>query len=186
MSNILFINACVRPNSRTKELAEYVLKKLSGNIQTVNLYDIGISPITLEDIEKRDGGDFSSKQFDFARQFAAADTIVIAAPYWDLLFPSVLRTYLENVCVSGITFKYSQNGMPIGLCNAKKLYYVTTAGGFIGENNYGFYYVKALSEKLFGISEVDCITAEGLDIITNNVDNIMKEAKQKVDKDYEK
>ena len=89
--------------------------------------------------------------FCYARQFADADTVVIAAPYWDLLFPAVLRIYLENITVCGITFRYSEKGIPESLCNAEKLCYVTTSGGFIGENNFGFDYVKALSSGFFGM-----------------------------------
>ena len=33
---------------------------------------------------------------DYARQFARADQILIAAPCWDLSFPAVLRAYLER------------------------------------------------------------------------------------------
>ena len=53
------------------------------------------------------------------KQFAAADVIVIAAPYWDLMFPAVLKTYLENITVTGITFCYSDQGRPQSMCKAK-------------------------------------------------------------------
>ncbi len=58
----------------------------------------------------------ASRQFDdpyfrYARQFAGADEIVIAAPYWDLSFPSVLKVYLEHICITGITFQYTPEGM---------------------------------------------------------------------------
>ena len=36
--------------------------------------------------------------------------IVIAAPYWDLSFPAVLKTYLEQINVLGVTFDYSDDG----------------------------------------------------------------------------
>ena len=35
--NILYINACVRKNSRTNELAQFALNKLAGNIEEINL-----------------------------------------------------------------------------------------------------------------------------------------------------
>ena len=169
MKEILFINACVRPQSRTLELAKSLLEKTEGEIQRLDLYDTQLSPLDAQGIVFREQAskeqDFSNEVFDLAKQFANADTIVIAAPYWDLLFPAVLRTYLEAVCVSGLTFRYTQEGRPLGLCKAKKAYYVTTAGGFIGENNFGFMYVKALFQQLFGIEQVEFISKEGLDII---------------------
>lgn len=169
MKEVLFINACVRPQSRTLELALSLLEKTEGEIQRLDLYDTQLSPLDAQGIIFREQSakeqDFSNEVFDLAKQFAKADTIVIAAPYWDLLFPAVLRTYLETVCVSGLTFRYTQEGRPLGLCKAKKAYYVTTAGGFIGENNFGFMYVKALFQQLFGIEQVEFISKEGLDII---------------------
>ena len=184
MSEVLFVNACVRPESRTLELAQHLLSKIEGNHQRVDLYDVKLSPLDAKGMELRheaaEAGDFSSEEFDFAKQFASADVIVIAAPYWDLLFPAVLRTYFEAVCVAGLTFRYSEKGAPVGLCNAKQIYYVTTAGGFIGENNLGFNYVKTLSQQLFGIDNISFISAEGLDINPSAVKEILEKAKEKI------
>ena len=169
MEDVLFINACARPESRTLDLAQSLLEKINGDVQRLDLYDAQLSPLDAQGIVFREQAgkaqDFSNEVFDFAKQFAKVDTIVVAAPYWDLLFPAILRTYLETVCVTGLTFRYSEEGCPLGLCKAKKAYYVTTAGGFIGENNFGFMYVKALFQQLFGIEQVEFISKEGLDII---------------------
>ena len=86
----LYINACVRADSRTKKLAEALLTKLSDEIMEVKLEDIDF-PVTDEKfLGKRDSliqqGRFDDDSFELARQFAGADTIVIAAPYWDLSF----------------------------------------------------------------------------------------------------
>ena len=43
--NILYINACVRKESRTNELAQYTLSKLQGNIEEINLDFEKISPL---------------------------------------------------------------------------------------------------------------------------------------------
>ena len=190
MSEVLFVNACVRPESRTLELAQHLIKKIKGNYKRVDLYDANLSPLDAKGMEGRhkaaENGDFSAEEFNLAKQFAAADTIIIAAPYWDLMFPAVLRMYFEAVCVAGLTFRYSEKGAPVGLCNAKQVYYVTTAGGFIGENNLGFNYVKALSQQLFGIDKVDCISAEGLDINPSAAQEILEKAKNKLEANYEK
>ena len=181
MDKILYVNACVREGSRTNELAQHLLSTLNGQTEWVNLYEENIRPLDAELLAKRDELLKSGKTDDdflkLARQFASADTIVIAAPYWDLLFPAVLRVYLENITVCGITFRYSDKGIPVGLCKAKKLYYVTTSGGFIAENNLGFDYVKALASTLFGIDDVKFFSAEGLDIYGADVDAIMQNAK---------
>ena len=119
MNRILFVNACVRCGSRTHELAKEVLCKLSGEVEEVNLYETSLAPLDLKGMEKRDvacsGQDFSDPAFDLAKQFASADRIVVAAPYWDMMFPAVVKTYLENVTVCGLTFRYSEKGIPEGM-----------------------------------------------------------------------
>ena len=177
---ILFINACVRHNSRTAELSRHLLNRLDGEITEVNLYKEGLLPLYNEGIEKRALHDVSGREFEYAKQFASADTIVIAAPFWDLSFPAVLKLYFENVTVSGITFEYSEKGRPVGKCRAKKLYYITTSGGYIGNNNFGFDYVKALAENFFGINDISFYSAEGLDVIGADIEGIMAEAKKKI------
>lgn len=182
MENILYINACCRENSRTKELARHLLGSLSGNINSLDLYEKNICSLDAQLLSKRDDllkkGMTDDEMFSLAKQFASADTIIIAAPYWDLMFPSVLKVYLENITVCGITFYYSDKGIPQSLCKAKSLYYVTTSGGYIGENNFGFDYIRALATGFFGIGDVRCFSAEGLDIYGADVDGIMHKAKE--------
>ena len=184
MDKILFINACIRPCSRTLELVETLLQKLKGDVQEIKLYETHLPALDLNGMEKRNravqSNDFSDSLFAAAKQFAAADIIVIAAPYWDLMFPAVLKTYLENITVSGITFRYSDQGRPESLCKAKALHYVTTSGGFIGQNDFGFSYVKALAQNFFEINEVNRYAAEGLDIFGADVDAIIRKAKAEI------
>lgn len=180
MNKILFVNACVRPDSRTYRLAQGLLGQLSGTVEEINLEQAHIEPLNWKTLQERDAGvnanDFSSPVFQYAKQFAEADEIVIAAPYWDLAFPSTVRIYLEAVTVTGLTFKYAPEGYPIGLCKARKLHYVTTSGGAIGDLNFGFDYIKALAEKFYGIEEALCYKAENMDIRGNDAEAILKEA----------
>ncbi|MEG2720898.1 MAG: NAD(P)H-dependent oxidoreductase, partial [Oscillospiraceae bacterium] len=139
-----------------------------------------IVPLNLESLQKRDvyveNKNFTDSMFQYAKQFMEADKIVIAAPYWDLSFPSAVRVYFEAVTISGLSFKYSPNGCAIGLCNAKKIIYVTTSGGAIKEFNFGFEYIKALAKTFYGIPEVLCFKAENLDIVGADVEKIMEKA----------
>ena len=181
MANILFINACVRENSRTLELANHVLSKLNGNVEEVKLFDMNVLPLDKKGLEIRENAaatkDYKSSAFALAKQFANAEIIVVGAPYWDLMFPAVLKNYFENVTVSGLTFSYGEDGRPKGLCKGKKLIYVTTAGGPI-IYNFGYDYVAALAKKFYGISDVNLVKAEGLDIYGANVQKILEEAKK--------
>ena len=180
MSENLLINACTRENSRTLELAKYVLDMLGGEAEEVRLYEVDLSPLDAEGIKMRDAAfeakDFSDGRFDLAKQFAAAKTIVVAAPYWDQMFPAILKTYFEAVTVNGLTFAYTEKGIPTGLCGAERLIYVMTSGGPIVKN-FGYEYTCALAQSFYGIRDVRCISAEGLDIHGADVDAIMRSAK---------
>ena len=184
MGKILFVNACVRENSRTLDIAKIVLEKLNNAYTEVNLQKTDLKPLNRESLDIREKlilqDDFSDTMFSLAKDFAAADEIVIAAPYWDLAFPALLKIYLEQITVSGITFRYAK-GVPQGLCRAKRLIYVTTAGGSIYDN-FGFEYVKALAQKLYGIGEVLFFKAENLDIDGNDVNDILRRAKSDAEK----
>ena len=173
----LFVNCCPRDSSRTERLARKLLDKL-GEFEEINPEREGLVPLDNERLNYRtallEKGDLSDDIFKYAKQFAAADTIVIAAPFWDLSFPSILKIYIENIYVTGIVSKYDSDGTPKGLCKAKKLYYVTTAGGPYDER-FSFDYLKELAESFFGIGEAVLIKAEMLDIIGNNPEKILAE-----------
>ena len=181
---ILFINACVRKNSRTLRLAKSLLTRLDGEVKEVCLEKVTFPVVDEEFIVRRDAlknsGNYDDPMFDLGRDFAGADTIVIAAPYYDLSFPAMLKQYFEQINVVGLTFIHSESGTPEGLCQAKSLYYVTTAGGYIQSDEPGFGYVKALAETFYGIGEVYQIKAEGLDIEGADVEEILKSAEESI------
>lgn len=165
--NILFINACVRgKDSNTLKLCntalEGLLKKNPDAVVTeVDLEKERPQSLYPEDVILRDDyrhrKDFSHPIFDYAKQFAKADFILIGAPYWDLSFPSVFKIYIERICCVDITFAYSETGEPYSLCSAKKLLYVVTAGGPVAEGyNMGYDYVKRLSDMFFRVPDVRC------------------------------
>ena len=132
MKTILFVNACCRKNSRTKALAmHYLDQKKDCSLQIASIYKMNIQPLNEESLKKRDADIQNENYADYkyALQFANADEIVIAAPYWDASFPSQLKIYIENICVNGITFAYGQKGELIKKVKAESLTYITTAGG---------------------------------------------------------
>lgn len=193
MKKLLFIDACVnRGISRTEQLAQTLLKKMNQNgeyeIETLNLEDEDLKLFTGKESALRESltraGNFEGPLFTYAKQFAAADRIVVAAPYWDFSFPARMKCYLEQICVTGLTFTFSSKGIPGGLCHADSLHYVTTSGGSIGELNLGYEYLEKLCKVYYGINETVCYTAEGLDIEGNSVEEIMKEAEEKAVQKY--
>ena len=189
VKKILFVNASVRKSSRTELLARHLLEKLDGEIRELRLSEISFPAVDEAFLSKRDdlrhAQKYDDTMFDLANEFAQADEIVISAPYWDLSFPATLKQYLEQINVVGITFLYDKRGIPQGLCKAEHIYYVTTAGGSISNEEFGYGYVKALAEDFYGIRENALIKAEGLDIVGTDVSAIMNDALMKIDRMFE-
>ena len=176
--SILFVNACVRKNSRTLVLAKHILSNMSGEVIEVNLNQENIVPLNRELLEKRErlisGQNKNDPMFYYARQFAEADEIVIAAPFWDLSFPGILKAYMEQITVSGITFEYT-NGIPCGLCKAKSLTYITTSGGPIFAD-FGYEYIKTLAKNFYGINETKAYRAMNLDVDMIPAEELLEKA----------
>lgn len=174
MSELLFVDACVRgEKSRTRKLAEAFLTDYSRKhpdcvITRRDLCADRLQPQYPEVLAERDAlwaaGEWAHPVFEPARQFAAADRIVLAAPFWDLSFPAVLSIYLERISVADITFGYSEKGEMLGLCRAKKLLLITTRGGYYagGRLEMGTRRLEALC-SMYGIPELCCLDAEGMD-----------------------
>lgn len=193
MKKLLYIDACVnRDVSRTERLAQALLKVMNKDgeyeIETLCLEDENLKLFTGKESASRElltrAGNYEGPMFRYAKQFAAADRIVVAAPYWDFSFPARMKCYIEQICVTGLTFTFSSKGVPGGLCHADSLHYVTTSGGAIGDLNLGYQYLEKLCKIYYGIDKTVCYTAEGLDIEGNSVEEIMKASEEKAVQTY--
>ena len=194
MSELLFVNACVRgEKSRTLRLARRFLEEFSAthpaySITECNLCADRLQPQYPEILEERDAlwaaGRLDQPMFEPARQFAAAGKIVIAAPFWDLNFPAILKIYLERISVTDITFGYDEKGAMKGLCRADKLLLITTRGGNYSEDlawmEMGARQLEALC-AMYGIPSFQCLCAEGLDDVRNDKAALLAEAEARAE-----
>ena len=192
MENLLFINACVRgERSRTLKLARRFLEGYQkAHPDTVitqrDLCAQRLQPQYPEVLAERDelwsAGRLDQPMFEPARQFAAADKIVVAAPFWDLCFPAVLKIYLERISVTDVTFGYDDQGAMVGLCRASKLLYVVTRGGnYAGTDlEMGTPMLRALC-TMYGIPELITLAAEGLDDVRQDKQALLDAALLRAD-----
>ena len=183
---VLLIDACPRPQgaSRSRSLGEAFLKALRERypelaLETLHLDEMRLMPLTGDTEARRsaliDGGRLDDPMFAPARSFASAELIVVCAPYWDFAFPASLKTLIEHVCVRTLSFTY-ENDRPVGLCRAEHLVYLTSAGGFIGQNNWGGDYLRAVTGQLLGVKQFHQISAEGLDVLNADTEAILADA----------
>ena len=186
MKKVLFVDCCIRRDeSRSKQLANHFLgelqKKGEYEIETLCLMDENLSYFSEGFFLQREAllaeGKLDHPRFRYAHQFAEADKIVIAAPFWDLSFPALLKVYIENLCVDSITFHTDEHGLH-GLCKADHMVFLTARGAFYTDSplEQGSRYLEQMA-GFFGIEKYDCVAAEGLDIGAWPVEELMDKAK---------
>ena len=156
----------MRAGSRTKRIATPIIDQLSRrySVETVdltkNIYPVADNK-TLED---RNQGILPEEHVALARRIAEADRIVIAAPFWDMSFPSALKVFFENMSLFGITFD-SNDKECYGLCKAEKVMYITSRGMDIATGDpleQATPYINALSH-LWGWGELTVVAAQNMD-----------------------
>lgn len=183
---LLFVDCCISQRgegSRTAALCRAFLdawqaRNPQGQVETVPLAELGLVPFDVEMLDRRDAL-FRARRFDdpvysLARQFAAADRILVGAPFWDLSFPAVLRIYIEHVSANGVTYHYDDAG-PHGDCRAEKLAFLTSGGDFEQSHSSGVEYWRRLC-GMYGIPRYDFVFAGGLDAAPEKAEAFLAEA----------
>lgn len=185
---LLFVDSCISQRgqaSRTRHLAEAFFAALrehcpQAEIETVSLEALDLRPLLPPALNQRDAlaaaGDFGGPIFGLARSFRSADRIVVAAPFWDLTFPALLRVYIEHISVCGLCYHYEADGCH-GDCRASRLLYLTTGGDFEKPGSLGVLYWRQLC-AMFGIPRFDYVFAGGLDVYPERAPEIMEAACQ--------
>ena len=174
MKKLLFVDCCIRGEvSRTRKLAEAFLSALPSGYDTerVDLGTADIFPLDRARYFARekllDEGKLGDPLFDYAKQLASADIVLIAAPFWDMGIPARLKTYFENVSIAGITFSCDEEGNFEGLCKAERMVLLTTRGMEIpdgSEMEQATPYLRAIC-KFFGIGGFETVSAWGMDVV---------------------
>lgn len=165
---LVFIDACVRQEqSRTWRIAGPIVDALRERYEITEYHlpqMADIVPLTPGSYGERTRGETPQWAVDCAKRIAQADRLVIAAPFWDMSFPAVLKAFIEQTSLFNITF--ADDGTKcVGLCSCQKVLYITTRGMDIPTGDpreQGSPYIKALS-SLWGLGEVVTLAASGMD-----------------------
>lgn len=168
---LVVINACVRQgDSRTLKIAEPVIGVLAERFETVR-YDLpemeGVVPLTPALFAARGAGDVPAWAAAAAREIASADRILIAAPFWDMSIPAVLKAFFEQTSLFDVTF--TDDGTTcVGLCRAPKVLFITTRGMDIPTGDareQATPYLRALG-TLWNFGELTTVAARNMDYVT--------------------
>ncbi|MHB9155291.1 MAG: FMN-dependent NADH-azoreductase [Endomicrobiales bacterium] len=186
MSKLLYVKANPKSNtaSRTFRISEKFMETYrqsypDDEIITLDLYKMGCQFLTEEVVTMHKPEPAFGREhpiLKYAYQFKEVDKYVVAAPMWNLSIPAILKAYIDYVVVAGITFKYTPEGA-VGLCQGKQAVYIVTRGGtYMGTGfEMGERYLRTIFGFL-GITDFSTVSAEGLDIVGNDVEAIVEKA----------
>ena len=185
MKTLLYVDACPRGDqSRTRMLAEAALARIGTalpalTIVTHRLTGMKLRPSDAAWLARKDALcdrlDWTDDRLRPAVEFQCADAVLIAAPNWDLSFPAVLKTWVENIWVRNLTFVY-RDDQPVGLARGKAALYITTSGSYLAGHDWGTGYIRDVMTTL-GIPAFDAVSAEGLDLASSNPEEILSGAR---------
>lgn len=148
----------------TLQIAAHIIKKLLERYVTTHLGELPMEPISSATYRDRSEGRIPNSAVECASTISAADRILIAASFWDMSFPAVLKTFFEHTSLFDITF--TDNGHSCeGLCRCEHMLYITTRGMDIPDGDsreQATPYLRAIS-ALWGLEDLTILSARYMD-----------------------
>jgi len=128
--------------------------------------------------EQQQVDDFSMALIE---ELKAADEVVVGLPMYNFGIPSQLKSWIDHVARAGITFRYTENG-PEGLLADKPVTVLAARGGLYAgtDNDTVTPYIK-LFFGFVGITSVDFVFAEGLNMGDDTKAKALDEAKAAIE-----
>lgn len=200
MSEVLYITSNPKSEKDSYSLKvgreflnAYKIKNPGDHLVEIDTFKVGI-PLIDKDVLKAwsrlaSGSSFGVlttdeqqkiKKIDkFTEQFIAADKYIFVTPMWNFTVPSMMKAYIDTMCIANKTFKYTENG-PEGLLKGKKAVHIQASGGIYSHGpskdfEMGNRYIKNICMFL-GIALVDSIFIEGIQADPNKEKEILKVA----------
>ena len=178
MATLLYIQSSIfQENGQSSQLAARFIDTLQTKQPDINVITRDVVADNLPHIDAAIAGAFFTPEADRSNEQQAiversdnliaevkkADYIVIGLPMYNYGIPSQLKAYFDQIARAGITFKYTENGA-VGLIEDKPVYLLTTRGGVHKDN--GDFEVPYVKEYLsfLGLTSVETIYAEGLNM----------------------
>lgn len=172
MKKLLFIDCCIKGDlSNTRKIALPLIEKLKDkyHLDILTINDLPLEVIDKDYIMRRENGYVPEHILKWANLIKECDRLVIAAPFWDMSFPSSLKLFIEHCSLFNVTFAVNESSC-YGLCQCEKVLYITTRGMDIKTNDPldgATPYINALS-KLWGLGEVEVLACSNMDYVSQD------------------
>ena len=189
--SILHIDSSARLiGSNTRIIGQYLVNTLNTLNTKVVHRDLAahpLPPVSAQDLMGVHG--LSDDQRDslhthlalsnqLIQELKDADTLVIGAPMYNFGIPASLKQWIDAICRTGVSFKYTDKG-PIGLLNIKRAFIITATGGTpVGSKmDFASGYLAHICHFI-GVEEVMHIDASGS---KGSPEQIIESGKQQID-----
>ena len=166
-----------------------LIDKGFSSIEKINLYDPSVHiPVMDKFMFNYEGEKLTEKeQYDKIRQkeilnqWKSADAVFVYMPLHNFNVVSKFKDYADNIVIVNETFKCEEESL-IGLDNSnKQITFVITSGGEFDKHiqytnlDFAVQYVRGIF-SVIGIDKVKILRVEGLDLVFNNKEQLVKKA----------
>lgn len=166
-----------------------LIEKGFSSIEKINLYDPSVHIPVMdkfmfnyegEKLTEKEQND-KIKQKEILNQWKSADAMFIYMPLHNFNVVSKFKDYVDNIVIVNETFKCEEESL-IGLDNSnKQITFVITSGGEFDKHiqyinlDFAVQYVRGIF-SVIGIDKVKVLRVEGLDLVFNNKEQLVKKA----------
>lgn len=200
MTTILHINSSVRSTgSISRQLSGEFVQKLQAAHQGARVVerDLAKDPVPhlseqmiaayFTPADQRSEAQAHTVQLSdsLVTELMAADIVVVGAPMYNFSVSSTLKAWIDHVARAGMTFKYNEQGQPVGLVQGKKFFVFTSRGGVYSSGpakalDFHETYLRGVLGFL-GISDVSFIHTEGVAMGEDAVNSAMTNSRNAMD-----
>ncbi|RDF09843.1 FMN-dependent NADH-azoreductase [Haemophilus paraphrohaemolyticus] len=190
MKNVLVIKSSILANnSQSSQLVDYLKSKITANITE---HDFGANPLPYYNLDAATGTrgepttEAQQKMLELSNQLIGevnnSDVLVFGVPMYNLGIPAQLKTYIDYLNRTGVTFRYTANG-PEGLITGKKAIVILAHGGIYKDSHADLakLYMQTVL-NFIGITEVEFVYAEGIGYGPEAVEKAQQSAKAELDR----
>lgn len=166
MSKVLYIKATPKSkeNSWTLKMSEAFIENYKKNnpndlVTELNLYNENFGYLSLEETQEMPLN-VENKVKKYSSQFIEYDKYVIAAPFWNLSIPAILKSYIDRLMIVGKTFKYTETGAQSLIAGKKAIFFMAMGG---------IYSIPSMKKFENGITYLNLAFGEFLQLKTDSV-----------------
>ncbi len=200
MTTILHLNSSVRSNgSISRQLTGEFVQKLQAAHPGARLVerDLALNPVphlsvqmmsayfTPADQRSEEQARTVKLSDDLVAELQAADIVVVGAPMYNFSISSTLKAWIDHVARAGMTFKYNEQGQPVGLVTGKKFFVFTSRGGVYSSGpakvlDFHETYLRGVLGFL-GITDVTFVHTEGVAMGEDAVNSALANSRSAMD-----